>query len=137
MTETFAAAVDRLRDLVSAQVDGYRRLLDSTREGNDALRVQDAEGFDRVLAEQVEILRELKELEHERYQMMREVGSATGHPEIERLSYDLKELAQEVSRASRVSRLVIERNGALVEARLALHHRARTPRSSAGIDRIA
>lgn len=137
MAETFATAMVRLRDLVAAQVDGYRRLLDSTHEGNDALRAQDMDGFDRVLAEQMETLRELKELEQERRKTLQDVGPAKGHTEIDRLTSDLRELAREVSRASRVGRLVIERNGALVEARLALHRRAATSRSTSAVDRIA
>ena len=39
---------------------------------------------------------------------------------------DLREREEKVSRERRVSRFVIERNGALVEARLALHRRAGT-----------
>jgi hypothetical protein len=139
MAETSGSAAERLRDLVSAQVDGYRRLLDSTREGSRALRTQDMESFDRILGDQVETLRELKVLERARDRMIQEVGPASENTEFRRLQDDLRRLAHEVSRATRVSRLVIERNGAMVEARLALHHRARnvTPGSGPGIDRIA
>jgi flagellar biosynthesis/type III secretory pathway chaperone len=124
MTETFAGTLERLRDLLHEQVDGYRSLLESTRAGNQALRIQDPNAFEQILGEQVETLRKLKELESERDSLIREVGSGTGDGGFQRLHRDLQELAEKVTRESRVSRLVIERNGALVEARLALHRRA-------------
>jgi len=138
MTETFADAVDRLRDVLAEQVEGWRRLLETTREAGRAVRDQDADSFERVLAEQVETLRELKEIEQRRARRIREVGSPEVDPGLAGLHDELRRLAAEVSRAARVGRFVIERNGALVEARLALHRRAgREPRSTAGVDRIA
>ncbi len=124
MTETFADTLDRFRSLVGSQMDGYRRLLRATRDGNRALAVQDPEDFERILGEQVETLRELKLLERERHEMIREVGLGDLTDDLRDLQRDLRALAEEVSRASQASRLVIERNGSLVEARLALHRRA-------------
>ena len=139
MTETFADTLERFRTLVTDQMDGYRRLLHSTREGNRALARQDMESFDHVLADQVETLRGLKHLEYQRREMIREVGLGGVTEEVRRLQDDLRSLAQEVSRAGRVSRLVIERNGSLVEARLALHRRAGNLNGAKkpGLDRIA
>ncbi len=139
MAETFADTLERFRTLVTDQMDGYRRLLHSTREGNHALARQDMESFDDVLADQVETLRGLKQLERRRREMIREVGLGGVTEDVRRLQDDLRALAQEVSRASRTSRLIIERNGSLVEARLALHQRAGTlaRAKKPGLDRIA
>jgi hypothetical protein len=126
MSETFADTLSRFRTLIGDQMDGYRRLLRTTRESNRALAAQDPEAFDRILAEQVEELRNLKRLEGERTAMIRQVGLGDLTDDLRDLQRDLRSLAEEVSRASRASRLVIERNGALVEARLALHRRAGT-----------
>ena len=138
MTETFATAVDRLRDIVEEQVDGWRRLLEGTRAGNEALRGQDPARFEEVLAEQVETLRDLKEIEGRRQAMIREVGPVT-REDLEGLEAELRRLAGEVSRANRVGRVAVERNGSMVEARLALHRRAGRTLDSApgGVDRIA
>jgi hypothetical protein len=122
--ETFGVAFERYRDLGLAQVASYERLLESTRAANEALRTHDADRFEEVLAAQIETLRELKELEGERRRLLREVGDTSGAAEIRHLREDLARLAEEVSRAQRVQHLVIERNGALVEARLALRRRA-------------
>ena len=138
MTETFADAVDRLQGILAEQVDAWRRLLQATREGNRVLGSADPDAFGRVLAEQVETLRDLKELADRREATLREVGPAAEAGE-DGLREELRRLAVEVSRATRVGRLVLERNGALVEARLALHRRAgrKVPSSAAGVDRMA
>ena len=140
MTDTFAASLQHLRTVIADQVDGYRQLLHSTREGNRALRGQDFETFDRVLNEQVETLRQLKGLQTERQRILREVGDGYLDESVQSLQSDLRGLAREVSRTTRVSRLVIERNGALVEARLGLHRRASGGEATvprAGVDRFA
>jgi hypothetical protein len=137
MADTSGVALDRLRDLLHEQVDGYRSLLEATRAGTRAIRERDPQAFERILAEQVETLRRLKELERERSGMITGAGEGDdGHAELAR---DLRELARRVSRESRISRLVIERNGALVEARLALHRRAGTAplESRGGLDHVA
>ena len=66
MSDTLASTLNHLRTVVGDQVVGYRRLLESTREADQALRVQDMDTFDRLLGEQVETLRELKGLQRER-----------------------------------------------------------------------
>jgi flagellar biosynthesis/type III secretory pathway chaperone len=126
MPETFADRLERFRALVSDQIVGYRRLLETTRAGTRALERQDADEFDRILAEQVDILRRLKEHERERRSMVREVGSGDHDNDLGQLQRDLRRLAEEVSRANRAHRLVIERNGALVDARISLHRRVGT-----------
>lgn len=138
MTETFADTVDRLHGILAEQVDGWRRLLHATREGNRMLGSADPDEFGRVLAEQVETLRGLKELSDRREAVLRDVGPS-GEAGTEGLREELRRLAAEVSRATRVGRLVLERNGALVEARLALHRRAgrEVSSSAAGVDRMA
>ena len=52
---------------------------------------------------------------------------------------ELRALASEVRRSGRVERLVLERNGALVEARLGLHRQAGTlpDKSPAGVHQVA
>ena len=139
MPETFADTIARFRGLIVDQMDGYRQLLRSTREGNDAVAAQDPESFERILGDQVETLRRLKILERERRAMIREVGLGGLSDDLEELQRDLRALADEVGRAGRTQRMVIERNGALVEARLALHRRAGTlDRASApGINQFA
>ena len=138
MTETFATTVERLREIVDHQIEGYRRLLESTREGTRALQSQDPDAFDRVLEEQVETLRSLKELEWERGHLMREVGDGSWTEGISDLESNLRRLADEVGRAARVSRMAFERNGELVTARLSIHERAGVkPSARPGVDRIA
>ena len=139
MTETFADTIVRFRSLVADQVAGYRRLLRATRDGNGALARADHERFDRVLVEQIETLRDLKRLEAERRDMIRDVGLGAPDQELAAMSEELRALAVEVSRASRSTRLVLERNGELVEARLAIHRRAGTLSGATrpGVDRIA
>jgi flagellar biosynthesis/type III secretory pathway chaperone len=139
MTQTFAAALDRMRDVVAQQVEEYRRLLTTTHEANRALRVHDVDAFERVLADQVETLRALRELDRDRSTALREVGTGSESAEIRELTEDLTRLAHEVTRARRVTRFVIERNGELVEARLALHRRAGTlpDTGGPGVDRVA
>ncbi|GJM44469.1 MAG: hypothetical protein DHS20C21_13110 [Gemmatimonadota bacterium] len=126
MEDTYGAALERFRDVVADQLAGYRRLLASTRAGTDALRTHDVDRFDEILEEQVDVLRGLKELEHERAQVVRVVGGNAHDPELSEMGHELRSLAAEVRRAGRVERLVIERNGALVEARLGLHRQAGT-----------
>jgi hypothetical protein len=136
MTETFADAVDRLHGLLEEQVGGWRRLLLATRAANRAVRVQDPAELERALGEQVETLRDLKRIEGRRAAAIREVGPR--RDEDEALRAQLRGLAAEVTRATRIGRLAIERNGAVVEARLALHRRAgNEPAPAAGVDRIA
>jgi hypothetical protein len=139
MTETFADTVDRLRQVLREQVSGWNRLLESTRESSRAVRAQDAGEFERVLAEQVETLRDLREIDRRRAALVREVGSPAGDAELAALGTELARLAAEVSRGARVARLVIERNGEVVETRLALHRRAglEPGRASSRIDRVA
>jgi chromosome segregation ATPase len=138
MTQTFAAALDRMREIVAQQAEEYRNLLAATHAANRALRLHDVESFEQVLVEQVEALRSLSELNRERVDVLREVGTASSTPEIHELSQDLRRLAHEVSNAQRVTRFVIERNGELVDARLALHRRAGSLTDDArpGIDRV-
>jgi hypothetical protein len=135
MTETFADAVDRLHGLLEEQVGGWRRLLLATRAANRAVQVQDAAALEAAVGDQVETLRDLKRIAGLRSAAVREVGP---RGEDAALRAELRGLAAEVTRAGRVARLVIERNGAMVEARLALHRRAGTdlPASSA-VDRMA
>lgn len=123
MEDTLGAAMERLRDVIGDQLAGYRRLLETTRAGTDALRTHDLERFDAILEEQVDTLRHLKGLEHERAGVLRALGGVTD-PELGGMRNELRALASEVRRAGRVERLVIERNGALVEARLGLHRQA-------------
>lgn len=139
MTETFADAVERLQDVLAEQASGWRRLLVATRAANRALGAADPGALESLLAEQVETLRDLKEIARRRERTIREVGPAGSADELRGLEDELRTLASEVSRAARVGRLVIERNGALVEARLALHRRVGRDLngSSARVDRIA
>ena len=139
MTETYGAALEKLCDIVGSQTAGYRRLLETTREGLAALRAHEVTRFDDILAEQVDTMRELKDLERERERMIRQVGAPTGDARLSELTAELKQVAADVVRANRVSRLVIERNGALVEARLGLHGRVREIPSAAavGVDETA
>jgi hypothetical protein len=126
MSETFAAALERLCDVARGQVSGYRRLLEATRAGTDALRVQDAVRFEQVLAQQVEALRDLKELERARAEAMREVGGSLGDPASSALDRELQGLAEDVLRENRVRRFVTSRQERLVETRVAFHRRAGT-----------
>jgi hypothetical protein len=139
MSATYASTLERLRDIVVGQTEGYRRLLQATREGAEALRSDDMLRFDEILAEEVETLRELKALERAREETVREVGTPPEGDELAGLERDLKRLAEEVVRANRLTRFVIQRNGDLVEARLGLHRRAGTApdAKSGGIDRVA
>jgi hypothetical protein len=139
MSYTFATALERLREIAGGQADGYRRLLQTTRDGIDALRSQDHERFEGLLADQVETLRELADLRRERGEALREVGKPAFDDELVALDRELKSLAAEVVRANRVGRFVIQRNGALVEARLGLHRRVGTvPAGREGhVDRLA
>jgi len=138
MDDSFGGAMERFRDVIADQLAGYRRLLETTRAGTEALRTQDLERFDRILEDQVDTLRRLKELERERAQVVRVVGGATD-AHVGEMRNELRALAAEVRRAGRVERLVIERNGALVEARLGLHRQAGTLAGapSAGVHQIA
>lgn len=124
MQETWGDAMERFRDLVGEQLAGYRRLLETTRAGTEALRTQDIDRFDAILEEQVETLRQLKALEGERGEMVRMIGGEDSDPNLSEMRNELRALAVEVRRAGHVERLVIERNGALVEARLGLHRQA-------------
>jgi hypothetical protein len=100
------------------------------------VRVQDPAELERALGEQVETLRDLKRIEGRRAAAIREVWPR--RDEDEALRAQLRGLAAEVTRATRIGRLAIERNGAVVEARLALHRRAgNEPAPAAGVDRIA
>jgi hypothetical protein len=97
--------------------------------------MQDPAELERALGDQVETLRDLKRIADRRAAAVREVGPATGD---DALRAQLRELAAEVQRATRVGRLAIERNGALVDTRLALHRRAGGDLpASAGLDRLA
>ncbi|MEZ5065259.1 MAG: flagellar export chaperone FlgN [bacterium] len=138
MAETYGAALDEMRDLLARQVAAWRGLLEATREGTDAVRTQDPDAFDDALAAQVDALARLRNLETERGELLAIVGRDETE-EIARLKLDLKALAVEVSRANDRSRFVIERNGALVEARLGLHRRAGTlpDERNLGLHRIA
>lgn len=124
MTETFGSALERLRDVARGQAAGYRRLLDATREGTKALRVQDASSFGAILEEQIETLRELSSLERERAVVMRDVGIAPRDAESEALQRELRELASEVERENRVRRFVTGRLERLAETRLGFHRSA-------------
>jgi len=137
MAETYGGVLDEVRDLLARQRDGWRRLLDVTRESTEALRSQDAATFERVLTEQVDALADLRALEVDRTRILRVVGGADT-PEIAELKRDLRSLAVEVAQATGRSRFVLERNGALVEARLGLHRRAGLldGSSAAGLHRI-
>jgi flagellar biosynthesis/type III secretory pathway chaperone len=138
MTETYGSALEKLCDIVGSQTAGYRRLLETTREGLAALRTQDVTRFDEILAEQVDTMRELKDLERERERAMQEVGSPAREGRLAELSEELKRVVTDVVRANRVSRLVIERNGALIEARLGLQGRLRdVPHATVGVDETA
>jgi hypothetical protein len=139
MTETFADAVDRLRDVLREQVSGWSRLLESTRASSRAVRRQDPGEFERLLAEQVETLRELREVDRRRALLVREVGLPAGDGGLSELQSELDRLAAEVSRGTRIARLVIERNGEMVEARLALRRRAGLDpgRAASRVDHVA
>lgn len=139
MTETFGTAVTELRDVVADQVTLWRRLLDTTRAGTRAIGEHDPDAFEQALADQVDTLRALKALEAERGRLVRHVGEVTGDPETRELKAELDRLAEEVRRAGRVSRIALERNGAMVETRLGLHRQAGTlPKSGGpGVDRVA
>ena len=138
MTETYGVALEKLCEIVESQTAGYRRLLDTTREGLAALRSHDVQRFDEILAEQVDTMRRLKDLERERGRMIRQVGPPAGDSRLTELNEGLKRLVADVVRANRVSRLVIERNGALIEARLGLHRRIREiPAATVGVDETA
>ena len=126
MDETYGGAIERFREVVADQLAGYRRLLETTRAGTEALRVHDIDAFDEILAQQVDTLRTLKDLERERAQVVRVVGGAEADPQLSGMHHELRALASEVGRSGRVERLVLERNGALVEARLGLHRQAGT-----------
>jgi FlgN protein len=138
MEDTLGGAMQRLRDVIGDQLAGYRRLLDTTRAGIDALRTHDLERFDGILEEQVDTLRHLKGLERERASVFRALGGVAD-PEVGGMRNELRALASEVQRAGRVERLVIERNGALVEARLGLHRQAGTLArgQTAGVHQVA
>jgi hypothetical protein len=139
MAETFGAVVGELRDLVADQVALWRRLLEATRGATRALGAHDADDFERALALQVETLRALKGLERERGRLVRSVGEGTEDDATRALRAELAQLAAEVQRAGRVAKLSIERNGALVEARIGLHRQAGTldVTSRSGVDRLA
>lgn len=126
MTETFASALERLCDVARGQVSGYRRLLEATRAGTEAMRVQDSARFEHVLAQQVEALRDLKELERARHDAMRQVGGAVGDPEANAIDRELKALAAEVMQENRVRRFVSARQERMVETRIGFHRRAGT-----------
>jgi hypothetical protein len=138
MAETYGAVLDEVRELLARQLTGWRRLLDATRESTEALRSQDPADFERVLTEQVDALAELRTLESDRTRLLRVVGGADT-PEIAELKRNLRSLAAEVAQATGRSRFVLERNGALVEARLGLHRRAGLlgGGNPAGLHRIA
>jgi hypothetical protein len=139
MAETFGAALVELRDLVTDQVSLWRRLLESTRATARAVAAQDADGFERALAEQVETLCALKGIERERSRVVRNVGYGAEDPTTRALREELAQLAAEVQRAGRVAKFAIERNGALVEARIGLHRQAGTLPFAArpGVDQVA
>lgn len=139
MEETYGATMERFRDVIADQLAGYRRLLETTRAGTEALRRQDIDRFDEILEEQVDTLRRLKELEHERAQVVRVVGGVGNDPQLSEMRNELRALASEVRRTGRVERLVLERNGALVEARLGLHRQAGTLSGAApaGVHQVA
>jgi hypothetical protein len=138
MTETYGSALERLCGIVGSQTEGYRRLLEATREGLAALRTHDVLRFDEILADQVDTMRELKDLERERAKTMQQVGSPAGDGRLAELNEELKRVVTDVVRANRVSRLVIERNGAVIEARLGLHRRIREiPGAAVGVDETA
>jgi hypothetical protein len=126
MTETFATALERLCEVARGQVAGYRRLLEATRAGTEALRVQDAARFDAVLAEQVDALRALKDWERERALALRNVGGSLGDSEAQALDATLRDLATDVLRENRVRRFVASRQERLVETRVGFHRRAGT-----------
>ena len=139
MSESYGATLERFRDLVADQIAGYRTLLDTTRSATAALRGHDVDAFEDVLEEQVETLRRLKELERERTEIVRVVGGEHADERLSEMRQELRVLADEVQRAGRVERLVIERNGALVEARLGLHRQAGTLEGAkpSGVHQIA
>ena len=139
MEETYGGAIERFREVVADQLAGYRRLLETTRAGTEALRAQDLEAFDEILAQQVDTLRRLKELERERAQVVRVVGGVDADPQLSGMHHELRALASEVRRTGRVERLVLERNGELVEARLGLHRQAGTLSGQArvGVHQVA
>lgn len=139
MEETYGGALERFRDVIADQLAGYRRLLETTRAGTEALRRQDIDRFDEILEEQVDTLRRLKELESERAHVVRVVGGADNDPHVSEMRNELRALASEVRRSGRVERLVLERNGALVEARLGLHRQAGTLANvePAGVHQVA
>jgi|GEM_PF-2987345 len=120
MTETFAQALDRLRDIARGQAVGYRRLLAATTEGNEALRTNDALRFERILAEQAATLQELRALERERAHCLKEVGAIPAEDELTR---ELRDLAQRMSRENRVQRFVTSRRDGLTETRLGFRRR--------------
>ncbi|HET9888640.1 MAG TPA: hypothetical protein VFR10_14120 [bacterium] len=120
MTETFAEALGRLRDIARGQAVGYRRLLAATTEGNEALRTNDVARFERTLAEQATTLHELKALERERALCVKEVGAMPAQDELTR---ELRDLAQRVSSENRVRRFVTSRREALTETRLGFRRR--------------
>ncbi len=126
MTETFATALDRLCEVARGQISGYRRLLEATRAGTEALRRQDPTSFEQVLAEQVSTLRELKELGHARALAMAQVGGSLGDPQSEALDGELKEIAESVLRENRVQRFVSSRQERLNETLVGFHRRAGT-----------
>ena len=74
MSYTFATALERLRDIAASQTAGYRRLLQNTRDGIEAMKAQDPVRFETLLSEQVETLRQLGDLQREREEAIREVG---------------------------------------------------------------
>ncbi len=126
MTETFASALERLRDVARGQAVGYRRLREATREGTDALRRQDAPRFERLLEDQLETLRELKSLERERGQAMRDVGATSGDATMDALDRELKALAADVLRENRLRTTVTSRLDRVGETRVGFHRRAGT-----------
>ena len=139
MAETYGAALAELRGVVADQVSLWRRLLETTRQGTRALGAHDPDAFESALADQVETLRALKGLEMERARVVRTVGEGVTDPEAQELRAELSRLAEEVRRAGRVEKLAVERNGALVEARIGLHRQAGTlPQGPGpGVDRVA
>lgn len=139
MAETFGAALAELREVVTDQVALWRRLLETTRTATRAVGAHDADAFEQALGEQVETLRALKGLERERARVVKSVGEGAEDTQTRALRAELAQLAAEVQHAGHVAKLAIERNGALVEARIGLHRQAGTipVASRSGVDRVA
>lgn len=105
MDDIFGGALARFRDVIADQLAGYRRLLETTQAGTEALRIRDLERFDRILEEQVDTLRRLRKLDRERGQLVRVVGGLADAHRSE-MRNGLRALVSEVQRAGRVERLV-------------------------------